>query len=67
MMTKQKGGLPGDLAKAKGRFDLWRQGRRLGTQIPPQLWTLAATLAQRHGVCKTASVLGLDYYSLKER
>jgi hypothetical protein len=66
-MAKQNGALPADLAKAKDRFDIWRQDRKLGTRIPQRLWTLAAKLAQRHGVCRTASVLGLDYYSLKER
>lgn len=66
-MAKQNGALPADLAKAKDRFDLWRQNRKLGTRIPRRLWTLAAKLAQRHGVCRTASVLGLDYYSLKKR
>lgn len=66
-MAKHNGALPTGLAKAKDRFDSWRQDRELGSRIPQRLWTLATKQAQRHGVCKTAVVLGLDYYSLKKR
>jgi hypothetical protein len=35
--------------------------------IPEPLWTLATQLAERFGVCQTASTLKLDYYGLKRR
>jgi hypothetical protein len=31
------------------------------------LWDAAAKMAQRYGLARTASVLGLDYYRLKKR
>jgi hypothetical protein len=67
MMAKQTRELPPGLINAKERFDAWRRSRPLGTRIPRRLWTLATKQAQVHGLCKTASVLGLDYYSLKKR
>jgi hypothetical protein len=39
----------------------------LGSRIPRPLWALAIRLGNRHGVSRTAAVLGLDYYSLKKR
>ena len=59
--------LPLPLRRAAERFGRWRSTRRRGTPIPEPLWRLAAELAARFGVCKTASVLKLDYYSLKRR
>jgi hypothetical protein len=59
--------LPLPLRRAAERFQRWRSQRRRGTPIPEPLWTLAAQLAARFGVCKTASALKLDYYTLKSR
>ena len=42
-------------------------GGRSGDRIPQPLWALAVRLAKAHGVSRTATVLGLDYYSLKKR
>jgi hypothetical protein len=39
----------------------------VGARIPDQLWSLAVTLAETHGLSRTASSLKLDYYSLKNR
>ena len=39
----------------------------MGTRIPDELWSLAVKLVDGHGLSRTASVLGLDYYSLKKR
>jgi hypothetical protein len=59
--------LPKDLLQARGRFQAWRS-RCLGRgRIPQELWELAVQLVRRHGVSRTASVLRLDYYSLKKR
>jgi hypothetical protein len=60
-------GLTGDLAEARSRFQAWRNGRGRGSRIPSHLWALAARLANRHGVSRTAMTLGLDYYGLKRR
>jgi hypothetical protein len=60
--------LPKDLARARSRFQAWRQGRRKpGSRIPKPLWALAVRLANAHGVSRTAAVLGLDYYGLKKQ
>ena len=58
---------PKDLLHAWSRFRAWRERRSIGRRIPRPLWVLAVRLAKRHGVSRTAAVLGLDYYSLKKR
>jgi hypothetical protein len=59
--------LPADLERARSRFQAWRVRRKLGTRIPQSLWAVAVRLAKTHGVCRAATTLGLDYYSLKKR
>jgi hypothetical protein len=66
MGAGRHGELPKDLAQARSQFQAWRR-RRTGARIPQQLWALAVRLVNRHGVSRTAAVLGLDYYSLKKR
>jgi len=39
----------------------------LGERIPRPLWDLAVRLAKLHGVSRTATALGLDYYGLQRR
>ena len=67
MGASDRGGLPSDLAQARSRFQAWRARRQVGGRIPQPLWALAVQLVSKHGVSRTASVLGLDYYRLKER
>lgn len=55
------------LMRAAERFAEWRLTRERGTRIPDALWKLAVRLASVHGVCRTSSMLHLDYYSLKRR
>lgn len=62
-----RGGLPQDLARARGRFQAWRWRRPAGGRIPRRLWALAVRLVSRHGVSRTARALGLAYYGLKKR
>jgi hypothetical protein len=38
-----------------------------GRRIPQTLWTLAVRLVKTHGVSRTATALGLDYYRLKKQ
>jgi hypothetical protein len=65
MRTRQRGELPKDLAQARRQFQAWRQ-RRQGRRIPQPLWDLAVRLVSRHGLSRTVTALGLDYYSLKK-
>jgi len=65
--TRQRGELPKDLAQARSRFEAWRERRPAGQRIPQPLWNLAVQLAGQHGVSRTATALGLDYYSLKKQ
>ena len=66
MHARQRGELPKDLEEGRRRLQAWRQ-RRLGHRIPQPLWDLAVRLASQHGLSRTATALGLDYYSLKKR
>jgi hypothetical protein len=60
--------LPRDLALARSRFQVWRRRRRKGnSRIPDPLWKLAVRLVGTHGISRTATALGLDYYSLKKQ
>ena len=67
MVGRKRQALAADLSQAATRFERWRQTRVRGERIPAQLWILAAKLAGRHGVSRTAGVLKLDYSALKER
>jgi hypothetical protein len=60
-------GLPPDLTLGRSRFQAWRRERKLGERIPGPLWDLAVRLAKMHGVSRTATALGLDYYGLQRR
>lgn len=67
-MVGRKGlGVPTPLARGRARFEDWRRTRKAGARIPDKLWSLAVKLVDGHGLNRTASVLGLDYYSLKKR
>ena len=67
MGAVERGSLPADLERARSRFQAWRTRRTVGTRIPRTLWAVAVRLAKTHGVCRAATALGLDYYSLKKR
>jgi hypothetical protein len=67
MGASERRGLPSDLALGRSRFQAWRGERKLGERIPRPLWDLAVRLAKLHGVSRTATALGLDYYGLQRR
>jgi hypothetical protein len=67
MGALERSSLPSDLVEARHRFQAWREQRTGRDRIPRALWALAVRLTRTHGVSRTASALGLDYYSLKER
>lgn len=66
-MGASRGDLPASLARLERRFSSWRKSRIVGQRIPDPLWKAAVEVAAEHGVNRTASVLNLDYYSLKKR
>ena len=67
MGGRTRGDVPADLAKARERFSVWRRTKQPRSRIPQRLWNLAVKLAERHGLYRTASMLKLDYYSLKKQ
>jgi hypothetical protein len=67
MRASERGELPKDLLRGQSRFQAWRRSRQAGGRIPQPLWALAVRLVNRHGVSRTATALGLDYYHLKKR
>jgi hypothetical protein len=67
MGTCKRGELPEDLAQGRCRFQAWRERRQGSHRIPQPMWDLAVRLVSKHGVSRTATALGLDYYSLKKR
>jgi hypothetical protein len=67
MSTSAPTNLPVDLRTARRQLDRWRSRHRPHTRLPEELWRKAMTLARKHGLNRTASALGLKYYSLKKR
>jgi hypothetical protein len=67
MAARQLNKLPKDLQQGRSQFQAWRASRKRGRRIPQNLWTLAVRLVKTHGLCRTATALGLDYYRLKKR
>lgn len=67
MDTSKHYQIPPDLVRGQRRFQAWRGRRKKGARIPQSLWMMATRLAKTHGVSRTAEVLGLDYYALKDR
>jgi hypothetical protein len=56
------------MERVRRRFQQWRATRNgARSRIPQSLWASAVKMAQRYGVCRTATTLRLDYYSLKRR
>ncbi len=67
MGTSKREQLPPDLERGRSRFQAWRGQRKPGGRVPQPLWEMAIRLAKAHGVSRTAAVLRLDYYRLKQR
>ncbi len=65
MRQRKRGEVPARLLQLKRKFVAWRKARLPGDRIPDRLWKSAARLAEDHGLNLTATVLKLDYYSLK--
>ena len=67
MGTSHRGQLAPNLVRGQRLFQAWRKGRKPGDSIPQSLWATAIRLAKAHGISRTAAVLHLDYYCLKNR
>ena len=67
MAGKKANGTPAALERTQEQFERWRKTRRRGTRIPERLWSAAVKMAGQYGIHRTASTLGIDYYSLKKR
>ncbi len=65
MRGRKRREVPAPLLRLRQRFADWRKSRMPGERIPSPLWKLAAKLAKEYGLGQTATVLKLDYYSLK--
>ena len=61
----KRGEVPSALLRVERQFASWRKSRKPGQRIPDRLWRAAAKLAEKYGLNQTATVLKLDYYSLK--
>jgi hypothetical protein len=55
------------LSTTRRQFEQWRQQHPHHKRLPPKLWEKALALARQHGINKIATVLGLNYDSLKLR
>jgi hypothetical protein len=67
MKNLQKQVLPTKLARGRERFEKWRSEHKARARFPEHLWSLAAKLARKHGLNRTAHTLQLDYNCLKKR
>jgi hypothetical protein len=67
MGIKRKGAFPARLEAVRGRFERWRQTRKVRSRIPESLWASAVKAAGRYGTHRTARALRVDYYALKKR
>jgi hypothetical protein len=66
MSGRKRGEVPVGLSRLEQRFAAWRETRVKGERIPLRFWKSAGKLATKYGICQTARVLKLDYYSLKK-
>ena len=57
----------GSLEDLDRRFKRWRESRKRGDHIPPELWEAAAGMAREHGMLRIANRLRLNAVSLKRR
>jgi hypothetical protein len=56
-----------DLLELRRQLDDWRQAQPGRARLPDELWELAATLAQTHGVTRVARTLRLSFSKLRQR
>ena len=58
---------PPELIDQRAKLDAWRQDNPPRSKLPEAFWAEAVSLAQLHGVHRTARALRLDYTRLRRR
>ncbi len=53
--------------EVRGRFEIWRKMKKIGSRIPKSLWQAAVDLCQEHTVLRVSRALHLNYNELKNR
>lgn len=67
MVMRSSGPLPAEADRLKAAVESWRKTRTKVGPMPGDLWQRAMGLAVRHGVCRIARAIGVDYSALRER
>lgn len=58
---------PEQLETLRRQIREWRETRKVPGSMPEEIWTAAAVLARKFGVCPMARALTLDYSALRKR
>jgi len=67
MARRRRQGLPSEIEALAQRLEMYRSSPQRQRRLPESLWTQAAQLARRYGVCQVQRALRLHYYDLKQR
>ena len=67
MGKRSSGPLPAEAERLKAAVQSWRETRTLVGPMPADLWQRAKSLAARHGICRIARAVGVDYSALRGR
>jgi hypothetical protein len=67
MARPRRQGVPPEVEALAQRLETYRSSPERRRRLPEILWTEAARLARRHGVCRVQRALRLHYYDLKQR
>jgi hypothetical protein len=55
------------LEEVRERFEIWRRGKKRGSQITKSLWAAAVEVCTEYSVNEVSRALGLNYSELKRR
>jgi len=68
MAGRKKRPVAAEIIELREQIDDWRRSRADGDrQMPEDLWSASANLAEQHGVSHVARALGVGYYGLVDR
>ena len=67
MGKRSSGPLPVEADQLKAAIQSWRESRTKVGPMPADLWQRAMGLAAKHGACRIARAIGVDYSALRER
>lgn len=67
MGKRNAGPLPAETGRLKAAVQSWRDTRAKVGPMPADLWQRAMSLAAKHGICRVARAIGVDYSALRER